>query len=245
MLSAGVRAAFPMILVLLVACSNPAFSGRVRSNTGTPQDLDAPLQETACGLGTSCPGAEQSVQRAQLESGSAVVTRPYAARGGVAPLSRPVSALRGVGRACSSAAECSEAEACLFSALSCESQGVCGARTMCEGARTAHCACDGATFFAAAGCVEAPYQSLGSCEVLGASEVLTATDDDSSICQSSDQCGRGKKCHGIEGCTTNWTCERVRDCPRDSAQFCGCDGQSFSASSLCPGRPYRHRGSCE
>ena len=48
------------------------------------------------------------------------------------------------------------------------------------------------------------------------------------------------------GCGGVWKC--VNDpgvCTTDIAQFCGCDGKTFSSSSSCVPNAWAHRGSCE
>jgi hypothetical protein len=63
-------------------------------------------------------------------------------------------------------------------------------------------------------------------------------------CAKPDDCQSGV-CEG-EGCSSGPTCvDANRSCTRDLATFCGCDGQSFSASGSCPGRPFAKRGACE
>jgi hypothetical protein len=58
-------------------------------------------------------------------------------------------------------------------------------------------------------------------------------------------CPRGQACEGAAGCDEPWRCVRPRAaCSNDTQYFCGCGGESFRASMSCPGRPYRHRGSC-
>jgi hypothetical protein len=56
------------------------------------------------------------------------------------------------------------------------------------------------------------------------------------VCVAQDQNG----CGGV------WKC--VNDpgvCTTDIAQFCGCDGKTFSSSSSCVANAWSHRGSCE
>ena len=64
-------------------------------------------------------------------------------------------------------------------------------------------------------------------------------------CEVDADCGKGQVCEGVgcgveEGrCAPN---ERV--CTRDLARYCGCDGETFTASGTCPGARYAHRGAC-
>jgi hypothetical protein len=46
-------------------------------------------------------------------------------------------------------------------------------------------------------------------------------------------------------CTTAWTCDTTAQiCTADIADYCGCDGQTFQASSSCPTHAFAHRGAC-
>ncbi len=71
-------------------------------------------------------------------------------------------------------------------------------------------------------------------------------DDARRTCTSTAQCGRNEVCLGMPGCGVPWVCtqEPGRVCTGDFAPFCGCDGQTFYASSTCPDRPYQSRGGC-
>src|SRR5690606_11868939 len=40
-------------------------------------------------------------------------------------------------------------------------------------------------------------------------------------------------------------CERVRGCAGPRATFCSCDGETFTASAVCPGRSFVRRGACD
>lgn len=64
-------------------------------------------------------------------------------------------------------------------------------------------------------------------------------------CLSDADCTDGV-CEG-QGCsdTEPGTCMPAdRMCTRDSALYCGCDGQPFRASGSCPGRRYASKGEC-
>ncbi len=63
-------------------------------------------------------------------------------------------------------------------------------------------------------------------------------------CANSSQCTPGELCQGPAGCGMRWTCGPSPGCTRDAVPYCGCDGQTFLASSTCPGQPYTHRGDC-
>jgi len=63
-------------------------------------------------------------------------------------------------------------------------------------------------------------------------------------CRTSRDCPSGNICSGPEGCGIPWTCQPARDCTRDLAYFCACNGTTFQSSSTCPGQPYARRGQC-
>jgi len=67
---------------------------------------------------------------------------------------------------------------------------------------------------------------------------------DGTACSTSSQCASGI-CEGM-GC--GWDQGKCapaqRSCTRDLRIFCGCDGKDFQSSSTCPGRVFRHPGSC-
>lgn len=63
-------------------------------------------------------------------------------------------------------------------------------------------------------------------------------------CVSTPDCPPGLVCEGGAGCDKTWACVPQRPCTRDLVAFCGCDGQTFFASSTCPGRRYAHLGTC-
>jgi hypothetical protein len=51
-------------------------------------------------------------------------------------------------------------------------------------------------------------------------------------------------CKG-QSCDTAWTCDMTAQaCTADIADYCGCDGQTFQASSSCPTRAFASRGAC-
>jgi hypothetical protein len=137
----------------------------------------------------------------------------------------------------------------------CNAHGVCRARDRCGPAYVAHCDCDGITFHAPEGCAGRPFAAEGPCAELGEAVTERFSPEEArdpsrpgnraTACTSNATCARGRRCWGIEGCTTVWTCERVRGCPRQTDQWCSCDGETFVASRACPGRPVRHRGPCD
>ncbi len=64
-------------------------------------------------------------------------------------------------------------------------------------------------------------------------------------CLRNEDCDGGV-CEGL-GCGDDQpgTCASPdRMCTRDSAAYCGCDGQTFRASGSCPGRRYAQKGEC-
>jgi hypothetical protein len=63
-------------------------------------------------------------------------------------------------------------------------------------------------------------------------------------CAKPDDCKSGV-CEG-EGCGAGPKCvDPNRACTRDLTTYCGCDGQVFSSSGSCAGRPFKKRGSCD
>jgi len=68
---------------------------------------------------------------------------------------------------------------------------------------------------------------------------------DGAECLAADECQSGI-CEG-EGCGENaGTCmSRQRACTADLRPYCGCDGETFRASSGCANRLYQHRGECK
>lgn len=65
------------------------------------------------------------------------------------------------------------------------------------------------------------------------------------VCDSNADCGEGQVCEGLGCDALQGRCvTRERACTRDLAQYCGCDGQTFSGSGSCPGARYAYRGAC-
>lgn len=65
-------------------------------------------------------------------------------------------------------------------------------------------------------------------------------------CSSGDECQSGI-CEGM-GCDERsmGTCmTKDRPCTYDWVPFCGCDGETFNGSGVCPGKRYKHTGACE
>jgi hypothetical protein len=157
------------------------------------------------------------------------------------------------GAPCMRSADCATGQQCR-GAPGCTSQWACGEPRTCLPDVVAYCGCDQQTFYAAGGCPGRPYAHLGPCDDIGepiaaGTELgMPAWDEplvaDPRRCTSSADCARNRICWGVPGCATDWSCVRVRGCTRDSVPYCGCDGETFYASSTCPGRPYLHRGGC-
>lgn len=87
--------------------------------------------------------------------------------------------------------------------------------------------------------------ACGAGGVLACTGSVCPRDAGSTTCRSTADCPAGQLCDGPAGCAVPWTCRpRSESCTMDLAPFCGCDGTTFSESSTCPGRPYRHMGPC-
>ena len=157
------------------------------------------------------------------------------------------------GPSCTSTRECGVGQSCR-GPRGCLSPWAYGEASDCSGERVAYCDCDGATFYAPAGCPGRTYLHVGGCEApgpLASSEELgvhaydepPTTED--RTCSSNADCRRGEQCFGPPGCGMAWRCERVRGCGGPRGELCGCDGQTFRGSLQCPGRPIARRGACE
>nr|MDQ3035223.1 hypothetical protein [Myxococcota bacterium] len=157
------------------------------------------------------------------------------------------------GPACARTAECDDGLQCR-GAPGCASEWACGEARECLAETVSYCDCEGTTFYATGGCPGRPYAHVGACERMGelvaAGTELGVPDWDEQpttqdrTCESSRECGRGQTCFGIAGCASEWRCVRARGCARDRVPYCGCDGETFVASSNCPARPFVHRGEC-
>lgn len=157
------------------------------------------------------------------------------------------------GPVCDAADSCGAGSQCR-GAPGCRSEWACGAPRECMSESVAYCDCEGTTFYAPGGCPGRPYEFVGPCDALGERIVngqelgIPAHDEQpttqSRLCSDNASCRGGEVCWGVPGCYTDWSCVRARGCRRDRAEYCGCDGASFVASSNCPGRPYVHRGAC-
>jgi hypothetical protein len=156
------------------------------------------------------------------------------------------------GAACTSTRECAAGEACR-GAPGCTSPWACGAPRECGTERVAYCDCDGVTFHAQSGCPNRTYAHVGPCDDPGIADAsFGVPNGDEPIveqdrtCTSSRDCRSGEICFGPAGCGMEWRCERVRGCFRGGrGEFCSCDGETFTATNRCPGRPYVHRGACD
>ena len=205
---------------------------------------------------TACSGTERRAERPPEPARVTPVSEPIAITEAPEPEPPPIpeDSEAPEGPACTTTADCRGGLACR-GPRGCTSEWACGEPRACDEAdRVAYCACDGfTTFYAPAGCPGRPYASVGPCGEVGVAlgegemgipagdEPLTSEDR---LCESSEECGRGRACYGQGGCGVAWSCQRVRGCGRAQATFCGCDGTTFTASSRCPGRPFAHRGAC-
>jgi hypothetical protein len=68
---------------------------------------------------------------------------------------------------------------------------------------------------------------------------------DGQLCDTSADCPEGQICEG-PGCGPQQGRCVVsgRICTRDLAQYCGCEGATFTGSGTCPGARYAYRGPC-
>jgi len=155
------------------------------------------------------------------------------------------------GDACMVPSECGEGQMCRGPA-GCGATWACGEALTCGEDRVAYCDCEGITFYAEAGCAGRPYLHTGACESTALASLefgLPRGDEpivnEDRICQSSADCARGEVCYGPSGCGVTLRCERVRGCAGPRATFCSCDGETFTASTVCPGRAYVRRGVCD
>jgi hypothetical protein len=164
----------------------------------------------------------------------------------------PEDAAAPEGPACTSTSECGAGRSCR-GPRGCLSPWACGEASDCTGERVAYCDCDGATFYAPAGCPGRTYLHVGACDAMGplasADELgVHAYDEppttEDRTCTSSADCRGGEQCYGAPGCGMPWRCERLRGCAGPRGDLCGCDGQTFRGSLQCPGRPILRRGAC-
>jgi hypothetical protein len=69
-------------------------------------------------------------------------------------------------------------------------------------------------------------------------------------CTANKPCPPMYECIG-GGCDDIWHCiqhvegQAEHPCSTDPAQYCGCDGITFTAVLVCPDRPYQRTGACE
>jgi hypothetical protein len=90
--------------------------------------------------------------------------------------------------------------------------------------------------------------------------------DDTFACTAASPCAAGLICFGYDCALPAWECStheviggteagegggggeaeppRRHPCPGEMAEYCGCDGVTFSALLTCPDRPYQHPGAC-
>lgn len=140
---------------------------------------------------------------------------------------------------CRAAGECTEAR--------------CGPSRECGPDQIAYCDCDHTTFYAPEGCPGRSFLHRGPCDLFGVDESHPGIPDGDEpftaqdrTCNAHSDCpSRTPMCLGPPGCGAAFRCQRARGCTRDRVPFCGCDGQTFYASSTCPGQPYLRSGSCE
>jgi len=156
------------------------------------------------------------------------------------------------GDACDQSADCEGEQQCRGPA-GCDSEWACGPPRECGEEHVAWCGCNGFTFYAPENCPGQRYVHSGACEAIGEVDTRPLEEVEGNVvCQSDDDCRRGWICTGTAGCSTLWTCvRRVRMRPRcrrvrgEPDRYCGCSGDTFEATTTCPGQPYLHAGYCE
>jgi hypothetical protein len=72
-------------------------------------------------------------------------------------------------------------------------------------------------------------------QVLTGDSCLTGADCESGACE-------GEGCGDIAGVCVP---AEPRRCASDLRDYCSCDGETFTASSTCPGDRFSHRGACQ
>lgn len=66
------------------------------------------------------------------------------------------------------------------------------------------------------------------------------------ICFDEPCTGACAPAEGAElSCSSDWQCLSVLVCTRDIVSYCGCDGDTFEASSSCPPFAYAYEGACD
>lgn len=83
--------------------------------------------------------------------------------------------------------------------------------------------------------------------------------DNTFNCSTTSPCSTGLACVGYECTTPIWDCSshslipgeggadgdpQLHACPAETADYCGCDGVTFTAPITCADRPYLHPGAC-
>lgn len=63
-------------------------------------------------------------------------------------------------------------------------------------------------------------------------------------CTADHPCQNGGYCTG-DDCGSVWKCTEPTICTQDIAEYCGCDGSTFTDSGSCPTRPFSHTGACK
>ncbi len=75
----------------------------------------------------------------------------------------------------------------------------------------------------------------------GANSATGGTQSDGTCTPDNECAGR---CSGTS-CVEDWKCETNVPCTEDLAQYCGCDGVTFTGSGSCPPRAYSKKGPCD
>jgi hypothetical protein len=212
--------------------------------------MRTPLQLALMVLVVACGSPERPTVRPPPPAPPPPVVEPIVIEEPTGPIV-PEDATAPEGPTCFRSSECEGGLACRGPA-GCASGWACGAPRDCGTERVAYCDCDWMTFYAQSGCPGRTYMHVGPCEEAGVEETsLGVPDGDEPItsedrtCDTSADCPRWQVCFGIQGCGTEWRCERVRGCSRRTIAYCGCDGETFTASEECPGRAFMRRGACD
>jgi hypothetical protein len=146
-------------------------------------------------------------------------------------------------RVCDDHTDCKPGEVCVGQ-LGCGRPRVC--RSNCDFEPTAFCSCGE---FAEAwrdygSCPKESFSVLGGCAVSeGKHRRCTTSADCLSEPPHREVC-EGLGCGSADGYCASYMGEESVYCPGSNAEFCGCDGVTFSAKAGCPRRRFQAFGAC-